>query len=87
MKVYDSGYCARSDEERSRLLFDYRAGDVYSPKIPAQEALGAMAADFVQAIATKKHPTSDGRFGASVVAILEAAQRSVRRRGREEPIR
>jgi predicted dehydrogenase len=86
VKVYDSGYRARSDEERSRLLFDYRAGDVYSPKIPAQEALGAMAADFVRAIATRKRPASDGRFGAGVVAILEAAQRSVRRRGREEPI-
>jgi predicted dehydrogenase len=86
VKVYDSGYQARSDEERNRLLFDYRAGDVYSPKIPAQEALGAMAADFVRAIATRRLPASDGRFGAGVVAILEAAERSVRRRGREEPI-
>ena len=86
VKVYDSGYRARSNEERDRLLFDYRAGDVYSPKIPAREALGSMAADFVAAVSGGRRPLSDGRFGAGIVAILEAAQRSVRRRGREVPI-
>jgi len=83
LKIYDSGYDARSDEERSRLLFDYRAGDVYSPKIPGREALAALAADFVQAATNGTRPVSDGRFGADVVAILEAAQESVRARGQE----
>lgn len=83
VKVYDSGYKARSDEERSRLLFDYRVGDVYSPKIATFEALGAMATDFVQAIRTGRAPRTPGRFGADVVAILEAAQRSIADRGRE----
>lgn len=83
VKVYDSGYQARSDEERSRLLFDYRAGDVYSPKIPGGEALAALAADFVSAASRGTTPISDGRFGADVTAILEAAQCSVRQRGQE----
>jgi hypothetical protein len=83
LKVYDSGYQARTDEDRSRLLFDYRVGDVYSPKIPGGEALAALAADFVQAITKGVPPVSDGRFGADVVAILEAAQLSVRQRGQE----
>jgi predicted dehydrogenase len=83
VKVYDSGYQARSDEDRNRLLFDYRAGDVYSPKIPSGEALGAMAADFVQAATKGTQPISNGRFGADVVAILEAAQKSTRQRGQE----
>lgn len=83
LKVYDSGYQARSDEERSRLLFDYRAGDVYSPKISGREALAALAADFVQAIEKGTRPISDGHFGADVVAILEAAEKSVRLRGQE----
>ena len=83
LKVYDSGYQARTDEERNRLLFDYRVGDVYSPKIPAGEALAALAADFVRATTDGVAPISDGRFGADVVAILEAAQRSVRQRGQE----
>ncbi len=83
VKVYDSGYQARSDEERSRLLFDYRAGDVYSPKISGGEALAALAADFIRAATTGSTPVSDGRFGADVTAILETAQESVKRRGQE----
>jgi predicted dehydrogenase len=83
LKVYDSGYQARSDEERNRLLFDYRVGDVYSPKVPGREALASLAADFVQAVTKGTRPISDGRFGADVVAILEAAQQSVRQRGQE----
>jgi predicted dehydrogenase len=83
LKVYDSGYEARTAEDRNRLLFDYRVGDVFSPKIPACEALAALAADFVRAIAGHTRPISDGRFGADVVAILEAAQQSVRLRGQE----
>ncbi len=83
LKVYDSGYQARTDEDRNRLLFDYRVGDVYSPKIPGGEALAALASDFVQAITKGVTPVSDGRFGADVVAILEAAQLSVRQRGQE----
>lgn len=86
VKVYDSGYEARTDEERNRLLFDYRAGDVYSPKIPPGEALAALAQDFLGAIATGKAPVSDGRFGAGVTSILEAAQESVKRRGQEVPL-
>ena len=83
LKVYDSGYQARSDEDRNRLLFDYRVGDVYSPKIPGREALAALAADFVQAATKGTRPVSDGRFGADVVSILESAQQSVRLRGQE----
>ena len=47
VKVYDSGYTARTAEERDRLLFEYRAGDVYSPKIPPREALANLVADFI----------------------------------------
>lgn len=83
IKVYDSGYQARTDEDRSRLLFDYRVGDVYSPKIPGGEALAALATDFVRAAAEGTEPVSSGRFGADVVAILEGAQRSVGLRGKE----
>ncbi|MBC7368469.1 MAG: Gfo/Idh/MocA family oxidoreductase [Undibacterium sp.] len=83
IKVYDSGYQARTDEDRNRLLFDYRVGDVYSPKIPGGEALAALAADFVRAATEGTEPVSSGRFGADVVAILEAAQRSVGLRGQE----
>jgi predicted dehydrogenase len=86
IRIYDSGYLARTDEDRNRLLFDYRAGDVFAPKISGKEALAALASDFLDAIKTGRPPTSDGRFGADVVAILECAEKSVRLRGAEVSI-
>ena len=86
VKVYDSGVEARSDEDRDRLLFEYRAGNVYSPRIPQREALANLVADFAAAVGGGAAPLSDGRFGADTVKILEAAQRSVTAGGREIPL-
>ena len=86
VKIYDSGVEARSDEDRNRLLFEYRAGDVYSPRIPQKEALANLVADFAQAIGGGAPPLSDGRFGADTVRILEAAQASVTSGGKEVPL-
>ncbi|HMD60891.1 MAG TPA: Gfo/Idh/MocA family oxidoreductase [Opitutaceae bacterium] len=83
VKIYDSGVVARTDEERNRLMFEYRAGDVYSPKIAPKEALSNMVADFAAAVRDGKAPVSGGRFGADIVRILEAAERSVLRGGAE----
>ena len=83
VKIYDSGVVARTDEERHRLLFDYRIGDVRSPRIPPREALANLVADFVAAVRDGATPRSDGRFGADTVKILEAAQRSVSAGGAE----
>jgi predicted dehydrogenase len=81
VKIYDSGVVARTDEERNRLLYEYRAGDVYSPRIPQKEALANLVADFAQAVKNGGRPVSDGRFGADTVRILEAAQQSVKNHG------
>jgi predicted dehydrogenase len=83
VKIYDTGVMARTDEERNRLLYEYRAGDVYSPKIAPKEALANLVADFAGAITGGGTPLSDGRFGADTVKILEAAQRSVTSGGSE----
>jgi predicted dehydrogenase len=83
VKIYDSGVMARTDEERNRLLYEYRAGDVYSPKIAPKEALANLVADFSAAIRNGTTPLSDGRFGADTVKILEAAQSSVTSGGSE----
>jgi predicted dehydrogenase len=87
VKIYDSGVLARTDEERHRLRFEYRAGDVYSPKIAPREALANLVDDFSSAIATGSTPVSDGIFGADAVRILEAAQHSLKGRGREVKLR
>jgi predicted dehydrogenase len=86
VKIYDSGVLARTDEERNRLLYEYRAGDVYSPRIPQREALANLVADFAKAVKDGGRPVSDGRFGADTVRILEAAQLSVKTKGAEIPL-
>jgi predicted dehydrogenase len=83
VKIYDTGVVARTDEERNRLLYEYRSGDVFSPKIAGEEALANMVSDFATAIRTGTLPHSDGRFGADTVTILEAAQASINSGGSE----
>jgi predicted dehydrogenase len=77
VKIYDSGVVAHTDEERNRLMYEYRSGDVYSPRITPKEALSSMVGAFAAAIRDGTRPVSDGRFGADTVRILEAAQQSI----------
>jgi predicted dehydrogenase len=83
IRVYDTGFTVKSEEEKHRMLIDYRTGDIHIPKIPQKEALSEMASDFVQAIIQKSRPFADGLAGLEVVSILEAAQMSVNEGGKE----
>jgi predicted dehydrogenase len=86
IKIYDTGYAHKTDEERNRVLVDYRVGDVYLPKINSIEALAGMASDFVQSIVQYKKPISDSQIGIDVVKILEAADKSIKNKGKEVTI-
>ena len=59
----------------------YRTGDMWAPKLDESEALKAGAADFVNAIETKSKTACDGRLGARVIQIIEAATSSMKARG------
>jgi predicted dehydrogenase len=83
IKVYDTGYHVKSEEEKQRILIDYRVGDVYIPKINTTEALLVMANDFVNTIKTDSKPVSSSKIGIDVVRILEASQRSIKESGKE----
>jgi predicted dehydrogenase len=83
IKVYDSGYSLKSDEEKQKILVDYRAGDIFTPKLQMTEALSLMALDFVNAVTKGTKPISDFNIGLDVVKILEAAQRSIKQKGVE----
>lgn len=83
IKIYDTGYNYKSDEEKKRLLVDYRTGDVFIPKIEMKEALLGMADDFVSSIQNKREPISTAQLGLDVVKILEAAQVSIKNNGKE----
>jgi len=64
-------------------MVDYRTGDIHVPKIPNKEALGGMATDFYDVITKGTTPLSDADLGLEVVAILEAAQVSIKNGGKE----
>jgi predicted dehydrogenase len=83
VKIYDTGYHISNDEDKRRLLIDYRTGDIFTPKLAQKEALFGMATDFVQAIKTGSTPLSNWQLGKDVVSLLEAAQESIADKGKE----
>jgi predicted dehydrogenase len=82
VKVYDSGYSV-SSQEKSRLLIDYRTGDIFVPKLPLNEALQEMVKDFASAVISGQQPISDFKVGLNVVKVLEASQQSIKNKGKE----
>lgn len=90
VRVYDTGYAhktEKTEEDRTRIMVDYRTGDVFIPKLSTQEALLGVANDFVQSIIQKRKPKADGCLGRQVVRILEASQVSIKNGGKEVCIR
>lgn len=83
IKIYDTGYKIKTDEDRKKILVDYRTGDIYIPKIDLKEALAGMANDFINSITTGTKPVSDQESGLNVVKILEASQKSIKNKGKE----
>ena len=81
IRIYDSGFQVHSPEEMHRWLVDYRFGDIHIPKLEQTEALKNVAADFIHCIQTGETPRSDQQLGLQVVAVLEAAQASIRQQG------
>jgi predicted dehydrogenase len=64
----------------------YRYGDVHIPRIEEPEPLKVECEHFVDCIANKAAPRTDGENGLRVVSVLEAAQRSLCQGGRFMPI-
>jgi predicted dehydrogenase len=84
IKVYDRGFTVNHDpERRERLLTGYRNGDMLAPNLETTEALRLMARDFVCSILENRQPMSDVISGYRVVRLLEAAQQSIEKNGRE----
>jgi predicted dehydrogenase len=83
VKVYDTGYNLTSDEDKQRIMVDYRTGDVFIPKVEMKEALSGMANDFLNAIKDGTDPVSDSQSGLWTVKILEASQKSIKNKGSE----
>ena len=83
IRIYHTAHTVSSDEEKRRILVDYRVGDVFIPKLEIKEALGGMALDFINAIMTGSKPIASYESGLNTIRILEAAQISIKEQGRE----
>ena len=87
VRVYDTGYNHKTEEDKTRIMVDYRTGDVHIPKLSTREALAGVADDFIQSVLHKKSPLSNAILGRSVVRILEASQESIKNNGKEVRIK
>ena len=83
IKVYDRGVDVTTSDGMRDALISYRLGDMWAPRLETTEALSRMAAEFVAAIKNGRAPLTDGQSGLNVVRILEAAEMSIKHRGRE----
>ncbi len=86
VRIYDTGYDHKTDLDKTRIMVDYRTGDVYIPKLSTKEALAGVAADFVGSVIDKRKPLSNAHLGMQVVKILEASQISIKNNGKEVKI-
>jgi predicted dehydrogenase len=82
IKVYDKGVTIANGQSVYDLLVSYRSGDMWSPRVDGTEALAAEAKYFVECIEKNETPFNDGQAGLRVVSLLEAADRSLKERGR-----
>jgi predicted dehydrogenase len=87
LKIYDKRVDAvRPTDTFGEYQFAYHYGSVLSPYIEFEEPLRAECLHFLQCIVQREQPLTDGRNGAEVVAVIEAAQRSLKNGGAEVPV-
>lgn len=82
VKVYDKGVSLTDDPDQiHEMRIGYRTGDMWAPKLSLAEALRTEGEHFVDCIQHRLAPLTDGHLGMRVVEVIEAANRSMARRG------
>jgi predicted dehydrogenase len=64
-------------EARKQVLVNYRRGDMRAPAIDNSEALAAELAEIAAALRGEASAAATGEDGLAIVAVLEAAGRSL----------
>lgn len=82
LKIYDKGVDVKTRESLYDLLVSYRSGDAWVPRINPIEALRAEAEYFVDCVEKNETPVNDGLAGLRVVKMLEAANQSIKEKGK-----
>jgi predicted dehydrogenase len=82
VRVWDRGVDVAPGPGDRPPTLAYRQGPAYAPELEKLEALSGAARHWAQSIEAGKKPVTDGEFGLRVVEVLEAAEESLRGRGR-----
>jgi predicted dehydrogenase len=83
LKVYDKGISVTPrPEDVYKMLVSYRSGDMWAPRLDNTEALQTEAQHFIECIENGSQPDTDGLAGLRMVTMIEAAETSLRDRGR-----
>ena len=82
IKVYDKGVQITNGQSVYELLVSYRSGDVWAPRVEQAEALKLELEYFMDCIRNDRTPFNDGLAGLRVVKLLEAADQSLKERGK-----
>jgi predicted dehydrogenase len=82
LKIYDKGAQISNGQGLYDLMVSYRSGDMWAPKVEQTEALKVELGHFVECVLQDRTPLNDGIAGLRVVKLLEAADRSLKERGR-----
>jgi predicted dehydrogenase len=81
VRVYDRGMDFTTPTTFGEHQLSYRSGDIIIPRVDAAEPLSLELADFVQAVRTGARPRSHAELGYEIVAVVEAAEQSLRNGG------
>jgi len=81
IKIYDKGVEIETKEGVYDLLVSYRSGDMWAPRIDQAEALKLEAEHYFDCLENGKKPINDGMSGLRVVKMLEAANKSLKKKG------
>jgi predicted dehydrogenase len=82
IRVYDKGVNITAGQGVYDAMVSYRSGDVWAPKVDPTEALKLELSYFIDCIVKNQDPTNGGSAGLRVVKLLEAAEQSLRERGK-----
>jgi predicted dehydrogenase len=83
LKVYDKGInVTPRPEDVYKMLVSYRSGDMWAPRLDNTEALQTEALHFIDCVEKGRQPDTDGPAGLRMVSMIEAAETSLRDRGR-----
>jgi predicted dehydrogenase len=81
LRIYDKGVDRAPEYDTYGDALTLRFGDIYVPNLEMQEPLRLECQHFVDCIARRQRPRSDGRNGLHVLRVLDALQQSLDKEG------